>query len=99
MKYNRIFIIFIVMMTNSLALFAKELKLWYRQPAKEWTEALPLGNSRLGVMVFGGIADEELQLNEETVWGGGPHRNDNPNALRALPQIRQLVFEGRYREA
>lgn len=99
MKNNRIFIIVIVMMTNSLALFANDLKLWYRQPANVWTEALPLGNSRLGVMVFGGIADEELQLNEETVWGGGPHRNDNPNALRALPQIRQLVFAGRYRDA
>lgn len=75
------------------------LKLWYKQPAKTWTEALPLGNSRLGVMVFGGTEIEELQLNEETLWGGGPHRNDNPNALRVLPEVRKLVFEKRYQEA
>ena len=99
MRDRRIFIVFIVMTMYSLALLADDLKLWYRQPAQTWTEALPLGNSRLGVMVFGGADTEELQLNEETVWGGGPYRNDNPNALQVLPQIRQLVFEGRYREA
>lgn len=90
---------FVVLIVYSLAVAADDLKLWYGQPAKVWTEALPLGNSRLGVMVFGGTAHEELQLNEETLWGGGPHRNDNPKALQVLPQIRQLVFEGRYREA
>ncbi|MDR1747009.1 MAG: glycoside hydrolase family 95 protein [Tannerella sp.] len=90
-----------VLLSGAMALLccfgskADDLKLWYKQPAKEWVEALPLGNSRLGVMVYGGTADEELQLNEETVWGGGPHRNDNPNALAALPEIRRLVFEGK----
>lgn len=54
---------------------ADDLKLWYQQPAKVWTEALPLGNSRLGAMVYGGVVNEQIQLNEETVWGGGPHRN------------------------
>ena len=98
MKYSKIFLLSIIMM-YTLSLSADDLKLWYSNPAKTWTEALPLGNSRLGVMVFGGTDSEELQLNEETVWGGGPHRNDNPEALQALPQIRQLVFEGRYREA
>ena len=98
MKYSKIFLLSIVMM-YTLSLSADDLKLWYSNPAKTWIEALPLGNSRLGVMVFGGTDSEELQLNEETVWGGGPHRNDNPEALQALPQIRQLVFEGRYREA
>ena len=53
---------------------ADDLKLWYKQPAKVWTEALPLGNSRLGAMVYGGVVNEQIQLNEETVWGGGPHR-------------------------
>lgn len=95
MKNSRIFIIFIIMTMYSLTLFADDLKLWYSQPATTWTEALPLGNSRLGVMVFGGVGTEELQLNEETVWGGGPHRNDNPNALQALPQIRQRACRGR----
>ena len=99
MRESRIFFLFTLIMGYSLVLSASDLKLWYSQPAKTWTEALPLGNSRLGVMVFGGAGSEELQLNEETVWGGGPHRNDNPNALQALPQIRQLVFEGRYGEA
>lgn len=91
--------IFIVSVFLSLSVSGKDLVLWYKQPARAWTEALPLGNSRLGVMVYGGTENEELQLNEETVWGGGPHRNDNPNALAALPDIRKLIFEGRSREA
>ena len=78
---------------------AENLRLWYGKPASEWTEALPLGNSRLGVMVFGGVPQDELQLNEETMWAGGPHRNDNPDALKALPAIRRLVFEGKLHEA
>lgn len=71
---------------------ADDLKLWYRQPAKVWTEALPLGNSRLGAMVYGGVVNEQIQLNEETVWGGGPHRNDSPKALGVLPTVRELLF-------
>ncbi len=78
---------------------AQHLKLWYAQPAKIWVEALPLGNGRLGVMTFGGTETEELQLNEETVWGGGPHRNDSPTALEHLPEVRELVFAGKNREA
>ena len=93
------FLMALVYMVCSLTVSADELKLWYSRPAAVWTEALPLGNSRLGVMVYGGTDDEELQLNEETMWGGGPYRNANPKALKALPQIRQLVFERRYREA
>lgn len=78
---------------------AGDLKLWYKQPAKEWTEALPLGNSRIGVMVYGGVQHEELQLNEETMWGGSPYRNDNPKALTALPEVRRLIFAGKDKEA
>ena len=78
---------------------ASGLKLWYTRPAKVWVEALPLGNSSMGVMVYGGTRTEELQLNEETMWGGGPHRNDNPEALASLDSVRQLVFEGRNIEA
>lgn len=81
------------------ALQAGTLKLWYKQPAREWIEALPLGNSRLGAMVYGDPIREEIQLNEETVWGGGPHRNDNPKALKALPDVRHLLFEGKDAEA
>ena len=83
----------------SLFVQAQGLKLWYDKPASEWTEALPLGNSRLGAMVYGGPAEEELQLNEETFWAGSPYRNDNPNALKALPQIREQVFQGNYMAA
>ena len=73
--------------------------LWYRRPAQEWTEALPLGNGRLGAMVFGGVADEQLQINEETLWSGGPYEPINPDALPHLPEVRQLIFDGRYAEA
>jgi len=73
--------------------------LWYRAPAKKWTEALPVGNGRLGAMVFGGPEREQLQLNEDTLWGGGPYTPDNTNALAALPEVRRLVFEGKYDEA
>ena len=78
---------------------AGDMVLWYRQPAKQWVEALPVGNGRLGAMVFGGIKDERLQLNEDSLWSGGPQDSDNPEALAALPEIRRLLFEGKYAEA
>jgi alpha-L-fucosidase 2 len=74
-------------------------RLWYRQPAKEWTEALPVGNGRLGAMVFGGTSHERLQLNEDTLWNGGPYDPVNPSAKVALPQVRDLIFAGRWAEA
>jgi len=74
-------------------------KLWYDKPAAKWEEALPLGNGRLGAMVFGGPTQETLQLNEETVWAGGPHNNVNPKAKQAIPLIQQLIFESRFKEA
>jgi alpha-L-fucosidase 2 len=73
--------------------------LWYRSPALEWTEALPVGNGRTGAMVFGGVARERLQLNDATLWAGGPYSPANPDALAALPEVRRLIFEGRYLEA
>lgn len=76
-----------------------EWKLWYKQPAARWVEALPLGNGRLGAMVFGDPSKEEFQLNEATVWGGSPHNNTNPKAKEALSRIRQLIFEGKNKEA
>jgi alpha-L-fucosidase 2 len=75
------------------------VKLWYPRPAAEWLEALPVGNGRLGAMVFGGVDGERLQLNEDTLWAGGPHDYTNPAALAALPAIRQLVFDERWQEA
>ncbi len=74
-------------------------RLWYRQPAGEWNEALPVGNGRLGAMVFGYPDHEKLQLNEETLWAGSPIDNNNPAALEALPLIRKALFEGDYAQA
>jgi alpha-L-fucosidase 2 len=66
--------------------------LWYKQPAKEWIEALPIGNGRLGGMIFGNTSIERLQLNEESLWGGSKIANNNPDALKHLPEIRQLIL-------
>ncbi len=74
-------------------------RLWYRQPAGEWTEALPVGNGRLGAMVFGNPAEEVLQLNEESLWAGSPLDNNNPRALGSLPEIRRLLFAGENEKA
>jgi alpha-L-fucosidase 2 len=76
-----------------------DLRLWYRQPAEQWTEALPLGNGRLGAMVFGGVARERLQLNEDTLYAGGPYDPADPEARLALPRVRELIAQGKYAEA
>jgi len=75
------------------------LTLWFRQPAAQWTEALPLGNGRLGAMVFGGLGEDRIQINEATLWGGGPHDYTNPQAHDRLAQLRALIFSGRITEA
>ena len=74
-------------------------KLWYKRPAKEWEEALPLGNGRLGAMVYGGIEEEHLQMNEESMWYGGIVDRNNPDMKEQLPIIRKLIFEGKITEA
>lgn len=83
----------------TLQLTAQELRLWYNKPANVWEEAIPLGNSRLGAMVYGKPAEEEIQLNEETIWGGSPHRNDNPKAAKSLEKVQELIFQRKYGEA
>ena len=75
------------------------LKLWYNKPAEQWVEALPVGNGRLGAMVFGNPYREKIQLNENTVWAGQPNRNDNLDAKEALSKVRQLIFEGKFKDA
>ncbi len=74
-------------------------KLTYDKPATKWTEALPLGNGRIGAMVFGGTEDERLQINESTLWAGSPHDYVNPAAYAHLAEIRQLIFAGKVDEA
>jgi alpha-L-fucosidase 2 len=75
------------------------LSLWYRKPASQWVEALPVGNGRLGAMVFGGAAKERIQFNEHTVWTGEPHEYQHPGAWKHLPTLRELLFEGKQAEA
>ncbi len=77
----------------------KPLKLWYRQPAIVWEEALPVGNGRIGAMVFGDPVHEHLQLNEESIWAGSKINNNNPAALRTLPHLQKALFESRFKDA
>jgi len=86
--------------TVSFSQVNSSLKLWYDKPSGDtWENALPLGNGHLGAMVYGNVEKETIQLNEHTVWSGSPNRNDNPEALSSLPKIRQLIFEGKQKEA
>ncbi len=89
----------LAMLDNAGAQSSTSLKLWYAHPAAQWVEALPIGNGRLGGMVYGDPYRETIQMNEMTVWGGQPNRNDNPDARQALPEVRRLVFDGKYKEA
>ena len=75
------------------------LKLWYRKPATQWNEALPVGNGRLAAMVFGDPLKERIQLNEDTVWAGEKRDRMNPAAAKSLPEIRRLLFAGQATEA
>lgn len=93
---------FIAAVSGALALGAEtssDLKLWYRQPATIWTGALPVGNGRLGAMVFGGIETERIALNEDTLWSGSPKPWNNRDAKKVLPEVRRLVMEEKYHEA
>jgi alpha-L-fucosidase 2 len=78
---------------------AQQHRLWYARPASHWLEALPIGNSHLGAMVYGGTDVEEIQLNEETFWSGSPHDNNSHESLAALPRVRSLIFQGKEGEA
>jgi alpha-L-fucosidase 2 len=84
---------------NTLYSSNNNLKIWFNKPASEWNEALPVGNGRLGAMIFGGAEKERLQLNEESVWTGQPTDRRNPEARQNLQKVRQLLFDGKYIEA
>ena len=82
-----------------ISAIAQNQRLWYAKPASHWLEALPVGNSHMGAMVYGGTDTEEIQLNEETFWSGSPHDNNSHESLAALPEVRRLIFEGKESEA
>ena len=90
-----LFIVYGLFFSSAMA----QYRLWYDQPAMTWTQALPIGNGVMGGMVFGTPAVEHIQLNEETIWAGQPNQVVNPNAKEALPEVRRLIFEGKYKEA
>jgi alpha-L-fucosidase 2 len=92
-------LLFLWLFGSTASVHAAALALWYEQPASAWTEALPIGNGRLGGMVFGGTAEERIQLNEDTLWNGEPHAYHRQGAVAFLPQIRQLLAEGRQPQA
>jgi alpha-L-fucosidase 2 len=83
----------------SFAEAPNNLKLWYTKPAKKWTEALPIGNGRLGAMIYGGVENDQIQFNEETLWTGAPNDYAHKGAYQYLGQIRQLLFDGKQKEA
>jgi alpha-L-fucosidase 2 len=89
----------VALSTGHAAETPSSLTLFYTNAASEWTQALPLGNGRLGAMVFGGVEREHLQLNEGTLWAGGPYDPANTNARAALPIVRKLIFDGKYDDA
>lgn len=102
-SYTKISISLALIICSSLIACNKQkeqnFKLWYNAPAADWNEALPLGNGRLGAMVFGIPHQENIQLNENTLWSGGPHRNDNLKAKESLNEIRNFLFNDKYEEA
>ncbi|MGE4586487.1 MAG: glycoside hydrolase N-terminal domain-containing protein, partial [Mangrovibacterium sp.] len=99
MRKGMFFVFMQLLAVSLLAVPGGDMKLWYRQPAGNWNEALPVGNGRLGAMIFGGTASEQIQLNEETVWSGRPNQNTNPAIREVLPEINRLFYAGKYREA
>jgi len=98
MSHPRLLFLLCLLVTRALGQ-PQPLKLWYAQPAAKWTDALPLGNGRLGAMVFGGVAQEHIQFNEATLWTGRPRNYNRPGAAQYLPQIRQLLAAGKQAEA
>ncbi|MBW8865027.1 MAG: glycoside hydrolase N-terminal domain-containing protein, partial [Verrucomicrobia bacterium] len=96
------FFVLVVLLFAAARLTAAETeapRLWYQQPAEKWTDALPIGNGRLGAMVFGGVFDERIQFNEDTLWTGKPHDYVRAGAGDSLAEIRRLLAAGQIKEA
>src|SRR5476651_746392 len=94
-----LFICMLVIAVNHASAQTNDLKLWYKQPAVKWTDALPIANGRLGGMIFGGVEEDRIQFNENTLWTGGPRQYQRGGAYLHLATIRQLLFDGKQKEA
>jgi alpha-L-fucosidase 2 len=94
-----LFVSIFIVIGGKEAKSSRQLRLWYNAPAMEWTEALPVGNGRLGGIVFGGVEKERIQFNEDSLWTGIPRDYSNPQANKYLPEIRRLLLEGKQSEA
>jgi alpha-L-fucosidase 2 len=99
MTYKKTYLAFALVILSYTIASAQDLKLWYKQSAIKWTEALPIGNGRIGAMVFGGVENDRIQFNEETLWSGAPRNYSRQGAYNYLDTIRQLLFEGKQKEA
>ena len=97
--YSHLILLALCLKGATLTVSAQTHQIWYDRPAKTWTQALPIGNGAMGGMVFGLPGMERIQINEETIWAGQPNENVNPEAAKALPLVRQLLLEGKDREA
>ena len=99
-KIYRLSFVFVLLLSGNVSSWSQDLKLWYEAPARNWNEALPIGNGRVGAMVSGTIDQERLQLNEQTLWSGGPvNTNPNPQAIGYLPQVREALRKEDYASA
>jgi len=99
MKHKQLILTILLLAAVTFKTQAQPHKLWYSKPAAGWLEALPIGNSHMGAMVYGGTDTEEIQLNEETFWSGSPYENNSSESLAVLPEVRRLIFEGKEYEA
>ncbi len=99
MAYKKLYTVFILILLCNAIVSAQDLKLWYNKPAAKWTEALPIGNGRIGAMIFSGVETDRIQFNEETLWTGEPRNYNRKGAYKYLDTIRQLLFEGKQKEA
>lgn len=100
MNFRKCLLIFSFLLC-AVSISAQDLNqtLWYTKPAQKWTDALPIGNGRIGAMIYGGVNSDQIQFNEETLWSGKPRNYNKKGASAYLPQIRKLLFEGKQKEA
>ena len=96
---KRIVTLMVACAMGVLTATAQQHTLWYSKPAAHWLEALPIGNSQLGAMIYGGVETEEIQVNEETFWSGSPYSNNSMESKEHLQEVRQLIFAGKEKEA